>query len=716
MSESNLILTNERVRLEFDGESGHIVSFGCTPHLPELIHEPRLSENWRLLVHMPAGATQITAQGQALASCKIDGSNAVLEWNDLQSPEETLAITIRQFIELTDDTVTARLEISNETDYAIEEVYPLCIGGLANWEEQDEWYLCVPGLVWGGEEFQFYREWPGSYIGPDRSSFAYTYPGTSVDFWQQNLSMSWTTLYNKRTGQAVYSGNHNPEVDFSAFWGGLSPFASYSNPSGRWGPQAWPHPSQARGDTPIGASIGWVFFPFIEGHESYSSPEVVYHFHSGGWWESARYYRRWFRANVAETNERPQGMVQWDAWQATFMDSPDGRVRLHFSDLEKYAKEAKSHGINMVMIAGWHAGGIDTNYPRFAETNPRLGTREDFAGAIAACEAAGVTILLWANANQVNVETDWYKEELHQYAIKNRYGDPYPSVGYGFDTLLNLTGHTAARMVAANLAHPRIRQIILDEWERTRSLGAGAFLIDKIISGEPYHMDFNPAAPGRIENNAHRALLDSVAEFSKQLEERNTPLALETSWDRMMPYCDALYTRYFGYDHIPVNEIVFPEVKSTCCINGDFDFGLVNKSLRFGHIMVFEAINGPFSIADMPNLGPYFQEALRLRSELADNIWWSSVIEQTIADVIHTGEVYCGAHETWREEPASGSRHALVLHHYTREPKTVSIAFNDPQYTYADIYRAFTEMERVALPLETSIPPDQVLIILPQKE
>ena len=712
---NNYIFTNDRVRLEIEPESGRIVSCVCEPHVPELIREPRLSENWRLLVRMPAGVTQVSAQDQTLASCRINDSTALLEWKGLQSLDEKLDISVLQFIELDGDTITARLEVSNETDYAIEEIYPLCIGGLANWEEQDDWYLCVPGLVWGGEEFQFYRDFPGSYIGPNLPSFAYTYPGTSVDFWQQNLSMSWVTLYNKHTGQAVYVGNHNPEVDFSAFWGALSPFASFANPLGRWGPQVWPHPTQAGDDTPIGASFGWVFFPFLKGHETYSSPEVVYHFHSGGWWESARYYRRWFRANVAATKVRESGMAQWDAWQATFMDSPDGRVRLQYSDLEKYAADAKAFGVNLIMIAGWHEGGIDTNYPRFAETNPRLGTREDFEAAIAACEAASVTVLIWANANQLNVETDWYKEELHQYAIKNRYGDPYPSVGYGFDTLLNLTGHTAARMVAANMAHPRLREIIVAEWERARTLGSGAFLIDKIISGEPYHMDFNPAAPGRIENNAHRALLDSVAEFAARLEEHGTPLALETGWDRMMPYCDAVYTRYFGYDHIPVQEVVFPEVKQTCCINGDFDFGLVNKSLRFGHIMAFEGINGPHSVADMPHLGPYMREALRLRRELADNIWWSSFIEQTIAEVTHAGKVYCGAHESWRDIPASGSRHALVLHHYEREPQQVDIAFKEKQYSRAVLYRPFTAPEPIALPVRTTISPDNVLIIIPQQ-
>ena len=711
----NHVLSNANVTVEFEPVHGAVVRCANQGLGVDLVAEQRLAENWRLMVKMPAGITYLHATGQALTSCTIDGNRAVLEWEQVDAPDETLAITVRQQIELDGNTLTTQLEVHNDTDYAIEEIYPLTIGGLANWDAQDDWYLCWPGLIWGGQEFAFYRDFPGSYIGPSLPTFAYSYPGTSVDYWQQNLSMSWATLYNKRTGQAVYFGNHNPEVAFSAFWGELSPCASYANPPGRSGPQVWPHPSQADDDVAIGAAVGWMFFPFLSGHDTYTSPPVVLHFHAGGWWESARYYRRWFNDTVARMEFDEGGMAQWDAWQATFMDTPEGRVRYRFEDLPQFAAEAKEAGIHVIQISGWHAGGIDSNYPSFAEPEPRLGTREEFAAAIKACQDMGVTVLIWTNANQMNLETDWYRDELHKYAIQNPHGHPQMPLGYGFDSLLHLMGYTVPRMVAGNLAHPEFRQIIMDEWEKAHALGAQAFLIDKIISGEPYHLDFNPDAPGRIESNAHQSLLAAVGAFSERLKADGIPLALETAWDRMMPFGTALYNRYFGQDHIPVQEVIFPEIKPTCCLTGDFDFGLVNKCLRFGHIIVIEGINQAGSIADFPHLQPYVKEAIRLRHELADNIWRSSVVEQTLAAIDHDGSVYVGAHESWRQKPASGARHALVLHHYEREPQQVGIAFNDAQYSHAILYRPFAAPETVALPLQTTIPPDRVLIVLPQK-
>ena len=710
------VLANEHIRLEFDPEHGRILSCSHAGLGIELVSEQRLAENWRLMVKMPDGITYLHVTGQSLASCTIDGNRAVLYWTQVETPEGKLAVAVRQQIELDGHTLTAQLEVRNDSDHAIEEIYPLCIGGMANWGEQDDWYLCCPGLVWGGEEFVFYRDFPGSYIGPARPTFAYSYPGTSVDYWQQNLSMSWATLYNKHTGRAVYFGNHNPEVAFSAFWGELSPCASYANPAGRWGPQVWPHPSQADDDVAIGAAVGWVFFPFLRGHDVYTSPPVVMRFHAGGWWESARTFRSWFNQNVAELEPDEGGMARWDAWQATFMSTPEGRVRLRFEDLPQYAAEVKRAGIDVLQLSGWHEGGVDANYPSFSVPDPRLGTREEFAAAIEECQGMGITVLMWANANQMNVETDWYRETLHKYAIQNPYGDPQMPLGFGFDSLLHLMGYTVPRMVAGNMAHPEFRQIIMDEWEKTHELGAQAFLIDKIISGEPHHLDFNPGAPGRIDSSAHQSLLDAVAAFSERLATDGIPLALETGWDRMMPYCTALYTRYFGQDHIPMQEAVFPEVKPSCCISGDFDFGLVNKCLRFGHIIVIEGINQVDSIASFPSLGPYVKEALRLRRELADNIWRSRVVEQTLAGVTHDGSVYVGAHESWKTDPASGSQHALVLQHFERGSKLVEISFHDPKWRGALLYRPFAEPEKVALPVNAEIEQDRVLIVIPQTE
>jgi hypothetical protein len=712
---SNFQLANGEVTLEFSAETGAILSCRHSGLGLELIREPRLAENWRLLVKLPTGNLYLKTAGQRLTACTIENGQASLEWLGLDSPDGRLPITVRQHVELQGSTLSFRLEVENDSDSAIEEVYPALLGGMANWEEPDDWYLCVPGLAWGGDEFAFYREFPGSYIGMEKPVFAYTYPGTSVDFWQQNLSMSWASLYHKRQKKAVYFGNHNPEVAMSAFWGEINPCGSYANPRGRWGPQAWPHPSQTEADVPIGAAVGWMFFAFLAAGGRYQSPPVVVRFHEGDWSDSAAYFRAWFNREVSPVQRRKEGIASWDAWQISYLAMPDGRIRYRFTDLPEIASHAKAAGMPAIMIGGWHFGGLDTNYPRLSEPNARLGTPEELAEGIRACRELGVEVILWTNANQMSVDTDWYRDELHKFAIQNPYGQAQPAVGYGFDSLLNMLGYTVHRMVAGNLAHPEFRSLISSEWHKVAQYGPSAMLIDKVISGEPYHLDFNRNAPGRIESSAHRALIDTIGEFAGSLPPGMT-LGLETAWDRMMPHAQVTYTRYFGQDHIPVQEIVFPEVKPTCCILGDFDYGLVNNCLRFGHIIATEArylMAG--TVEDLPHLKHYIREALRLRHGLMDNLWWADFVLPSFARIEHGGAVKVGAFRSWNEQPESGSRLALVLHHFNRGDEPVRITFADPSYRSAVLHRPFAEPERVSLPVSASVPQDRVLIVLPME-
>lgn len=706
-------LANDQVTLEFDPASGVILACRHAGLDIDLIHEPRLAQNWRLLVRLPGGCAYLTAAGQTLVGCAIEGERAVLEWRALVSPEGQLNLSVRQVVTLRDDTLTFNVEVDNQSGCVVEEVYPVCLGGLANWEEQDDWRLCLPGLVWGGDEFAFYREFPGSYIGMDRPIFAYSYPGTSVDFWQQNLSMAWASLYHPRARKGVYFGNHNPDVAFSAFWGELTPCGINASPRGRAGPLLWPHPSQANGEVPIGAALGWMYLALAETGQRYSSPPVMVHFHTGTWREAARFYRGWFEQHVRPVTARRDGLAAWDAWQVTYLATPQGRVRYRFTDLPELAAHAKAAGVPAMMIGGWHAGGLDANYPRFAEPNPRLGTAAELGEGIRACRADGVEVILWANANQVSIDTDWYRDELHRYTIRNPAGQPHPAVGYGFDSLLSMMGYTVPRMVSGNLAHPELRAILDREWDRVRDFGPSAVLVDKVICGEPYHLDFNPAAPGRTESSAHRALIEAIGGLAERLP-NETPLGLETTWDRMMPFAEATYTRYFGQEHIQIQETVFPEVKPTACINGDLDFSLVNKALRCGHIMAFEPrYLQAGTMADLPHLSGYVRQVLALRRQLQDNLWWASVVEPDFAALEHSGAIKVGAFRSWNPQPASGSPVALVAHHFYRNVEPVRITFLDPRYTNAAVYRPGAEPELVELPVSTSIAPDEVLVIVP---
>jgi hypothetical protein len=493
----------------------------------------------------------------------------------------------------------------------------------------------------------------------------------------------------------------------------LHPSGDRANPGGRSGPELWPHPDRADGRTPIGATVGWIHFPLLGGGQRYESPPTVVRFHEGTWWESASLYREWFDEHVERVEFRPGGLAEVDAWQCTYLAAPDTPPRHRFDDLPAIARDALDVGIETIMIAGWHEGGLDSNYPSFGTPSESLGGREGLEQGIRESQRLGVRVLLWANANQISLDHP-FVDELLRYANCDSTGRPHRPIGFGFFRLLSVLGYTAPWMVGGNLAHAPFRDVIGAEWEKVAAFAPDAMLVDKLICGEPYHLDLGPDAPAEPTSSAHRALVDAVAALADALDCRTPPigLALETAWDRLMPYGEALYLRHFGQDHVPVREVAFPEVKASCCICGDFDFGLVNNAVRFGHILAVEALRLWGTCADLPNLAPYIREVLRLRRELRDNLWLSRVVEPTFARVLPDEAVRVGALQSWVDSPASGARHALVLHHFDAEPLTVDVELLEP-YRRAVVHRPFAEAEDVGSRFSLELPRDRLVVVLP---
>jgi hypothetical protein len=713
-SSADLVLDNGRAFVSFDATDGRVVAVGHHELAVSLVSERRLAENWRLGVLLPDGFRRIGAAGQALASATIADTSATLAWETLVTGDGVLLdLGLVQVVRLEGDAITATLRLENHSGAVVEEVAPFCLGGLANWQEQDDWQICVPSSVFGGEEWRFYAEFPGTYIGFDRPAFCFTYPGTSIDYWHQNLSMPWGSLYNARRRVAVYIGNHNPEISFSGLWGELHPAGDRANPGGRASPELWPHPGRADSGIPIGVTVGWVHFPLVGEGRRYESPPAVVRFHEGTWWESASLYREWFDEHVGRVEYRPGGLAEIDAWQCTYLAAPDAPPRHRFDDLPAIALDALDAGIETIMIAGWHEGGLDSNYPAFGTPSESLGGHDELERGIRESQELGVRVLLWANANQISLDHP-SGNELLRYANRDPAGRPHRPIGFGFFRLLSVLGYTTPWMVGGNLAHEGFRDLILAEWEKVAALGPDAMLVDKLICGEPYHLDLGPDAPGEPSSGAHSALADAVGALARRLDRRAPPigLALETAWDRLMPYGEALYLRHFGQDHVPVREVAFPEVKASCCICGDFDFGLVNNAIRFGHILAVEALRLWGTCADLPNLAPYIREVLRLRRELRDNLWLSRVVQPTFARVCRGEPVRVGALQSWVESPTSGTPHALVLHHFDPEPQTVDVELLG-SYRRAVVHRPYVTAEDVGPRFSVEIPRDQLAVVLP---
>jgi hypothetical protein len=89
--------------------------------------------------------------------------------------------------------------------------------------------------------------------------------------------------------------------------------------------------------------------------------------------------------------------------------------------MPQLARDALAYGIRVLQIDGWDVGGIDRDYPQYTP-DPRLGTWTELQAALVECAALGVEVLLFSNLQWVNLETDWYQNELHQYTVRDPLG------------------------------------------------------------------------------------------------------------------------------------------------------------------------------------------------------------------------------------------------------------------------------------------------------
>src|SRR5205814_8120351 len=122
---------------------------------------------------------------------------------------------------------------------------------------------------------------------------------------------------------------------------------------------------------------------------------------------------------------------QAQAIQDTMFMLPEGNIMLPFKDIPAWAKGAHDFGVNAVLISGWNVGGHDNQYPNYTP-DPRLGTYEELAAGIEECHRMGVKVFFFANIQPVDISTDWYRDELHNYRMMDAKGQiTYSGWGMG---------------------------------------------------------------------------------------------------------------------------------------------------------------------------------------------------------------------------------------------------------------------------------------------
>lgn len=696
MPSDTVIINNGPTRVEVDTVHGRILQVANDDRQLELIGESSLAENFRMLIPLP-GLRGHYLLGRDQEVDSVDQTNPerlTTTWTQLRSDHGTFPITVTQEIVVDDQgDVRFKMRVHNGSSHHIEEVHNVTLGGLqAPTAPREDWRIHYANHVGQGQEWAVFDQFPGSYLGPERPVWIGAYHG--------ELSMPWIDIYDQSARHGFYLGNHDHSARQSYIFAEITPCTTYrgAGPSAQY----WPDPEHS-GDTPVGLALGWANIPFIGPGDTWEGPEIVLHFHDGTWWEAAQYFRSWHDREAPVARQR-SWLSDEDAWQSTIISYPDDTIGYRFSDIPKLAEAAAVAGIHVLQLDGWDIGGIDRDYPRY-EPDPRLGTWRELEQAITQCHALGVKVLLFSNLQWINIETDWFHDQLGQYAARDPYGNIRGGMGWHYRTILGLTNQSIHRMVPANCARPEFQKTILSQLQHIVDLGADGTQLDKL--GATYEIDYSPDNPLPRDRSGPEGIQTALRGFvaRSQSTAPGFAIASEVHWDQIVDVVDASYSRFFSVDHLPTFGATFPEYRQSCCITGRWDYGLVNNCLRFGHIVNLEGDCLHGSATAMPELARYVAEVLQLRRSLRHRIWDSRLIDPMKLAITGPPEVKLSLHESLID----GAQTA-VINHFSPQDQTVTV-LPPNGVAKATVYRPFHASEAVALPVDLTIHRDEVVIL-----
>jgi hypothetical protein len=611
-------------------------------------------------------------------------------------------------VAVSDTEATFRISLVNRSPFIVEEVIAPCLAGIKRPTDFDAWRLIGPRTISGAFEYRVFDVVPSSYHGPRKSNVLHPYPGGWTN--EMSLGMPWVALEHS-SGAGLYVGNHDEDITFSCFMtefdAELRLDAEDQIAFGNSAPQRWP--SEPEDGT---LALAWAHFPFVAPQESFRGPDIVVRsLKEAGWRAAVDYFRVEREQRLEVTPSRRTWLADADVWAFVCMMFNDGTVLKRVSDLPHLAAQASAAGIGTLVLLGWSEGGLDAGFP-FYRLDSRLGTPAEFSAALEECRGSGVHALVLAQIQQICAETAWFREEGHRYLVQNPSGDPYyyGGVHYAPNTLLMQLGFEAPQILTANPAHPEFRKLILAELERIVDYGVDGVLLDKVNCGDPYSLDFNPSLAGTPSTRFHRALEETVREFIARLDRHpNFAVVTESGWDRVMPYCEAALTRYFEREHLPVQELAYPDVRVTTTVVADSDTNTVNNALRYGHVICLEPHYSHDDLTSLPNLTRYIREVSKLRRHLRGLLWDGTIADPTCVEVVGDDVLY-GVFTPTTVSSSNGQL-AVVLNHFQDAPRAATIACpNKPGA--AIVYRPFREPERVDVPLELVVPPGEYVVLV----
>jgi hypothetical protein len=695
------IIETGGVTLRVAEQSGDIVGLHWKNPDLEVITEPRLGENFRLVVPRPGyQANYFNSRDQKVSHIEAMADGVLCTYDSLSNPQETLPISVAYRVRVVGQQVLFSIEVNNPTDRGLAEVMYGVIGGQKGIGDRRDTESLIPGENTNDAPGLFTRFNGGGYggdnLGIRYDAATFTYPGS--------MSMGWMDVYNPKADLGYYYADQDPETRLSLLNVELRPFTKSASVE-----DSWPSAEEANGE-PVGLTMGWVDFPYA-GKGTFRAGPVALQVHRGDWHTASSIYRSWFDQNFSVAHFG-DWLRQQNAWQSIILSNSEDVVVHRFSELPKLAADAKKYGITTFEILGWDIGGIDRGYPQY-EPDPRLGTREEFRKALADIRAMGVHPLIFSNIQFADTGTQVFRDSLKKYTVDGLWAPDLNLVGWGEGTIAARAGLTRTNMTLVSPSHPAYREYLMKQYLDLVHDGADGFQFDKTISMAS--LDFNPNLPVSPDKSLVDGVLGTLRELTQKARaiDPDFALASEIWYDRAFPYVDVSYMRMGNIDMgSTALRYTFPEWTATIFGESPGDFNPMNNGMRYGLVWdlaprhYYDSVDEPLTRP----LSRYVSELIRIR-EKYPSLLFNGRFDDTMGATVRGGaDIRYSVFEPLHSNQAA---RACVIVNFGDTPESAEVQLDG---ITGDVFVAtpFRADRTAALPVQLTIPPHQLAVVVKQ--
>ncbi|HKF06140.1 MAG TPA: DUF6259 domain-containing protein [Candidatus Sulfotelmatobacter sp.] len=665
----------------------------------EVIGEPRLGENFRLLVpDIGHEANYFNSRDQHVSRFESIPDGVICVYDSLQNDRERIPVKVRYQIRAVNQQMLFSIEVENRTARKLAEVMYGIIGGQQGIDNRLDTESVVPGENSNLAPHLFRRFPSGGYgggnLGIRYDANGFLYPG--------NMTMGWMSVFSPQAKIGYYYANQDSELRLSALYFELRPFSKSASVRDNW-----PLRTELPAEEALGLTMGWVNFPYA-GTGTFQAGPVAFEVHSGDWHRASSIYRGWYDQHFKIA--RPRGWLrQENAWQSIILSNSEDAIIHRFSELPRLAADAQKYGITTFEILGWDIGGIDRGYPQY-QINPQLGTAEEFRKALADLRSLGVHPLIFANVQVADTATPLFHETLKKYTVNGRWAPDWQLWGWGEGTIGARLGLARSNMAVVSPAHQGFRKLLMDQYLQLVRDGADGLQLDK--TGILWPLDFNPQLPVSPDKSLPQGVLETFAELLSQARKINPNFALasENTFDRALPYVDVSYTRMGDIDMDTALRYTFPEWTSTIFGESPGDFNPMNNGMRYGMVWALAPRHYNDSVDEILTrpLARYVSELIRIRKQYEDLLFYGRFNDTLGATVQGDADI---RYSVFRSLKTNDPSLACVVVNFGDAPESAEVNF---QSVTGDVVvaTAFNPERGAHLPLRLSIPPHQLAVIV----